>query len=130
MSPVHAGTIVVPVHANEHSLVEVRWHCRDGSIYYQRVSIPPKATREAHGVTVAAEEKAAVGPQQTCPACGRLAPTDRLTPRMDLSEFVCPDCVLLSDPFGPDNPVRVAVDPASRALHETASGPVVAPREL
>lgn len=39
---------VKPVRALEGEQVEIIWTCADGTTYYQRVAIPPKATREAH----------------------------------------------------------------------------------
>jgi hypothetical protein len=64
MSPVHVGAIVVPVHADSRSLVEIRWHLDDGAIYYQRVAIPPKATREAQGTIMPATTDAASAASQ------------------------------------------------------------------
>jgi len=35
------------VRAHEEETVEIAWTCADGSRYVQRITIPPKATREA-----------------------------------------------------------------------------------
>lgn len=35
------------VAAHESETVEIRWTCRDGSFFHQRVTIPPTATRAA-----------------------------------------------------------------------------------
>jgi hypothetical protein len=35
------------VRAHEEETVEIAWTCADGSRYVQRITIPPRATREA-----------------------------------------------------------------------------------
>lgn len=40
--------------AYEGETVEIAWTCQDGSVFHQRVTIPPKATRD----TVAGERNA------------------------------------------------------------------------
>lgn len=39
--------VVQPVAAYEDHVVEIRWTLKAGGYFYQRVTIPPKATREA-----------------------------------------------------------------------------------
>jgi hypothetical protein len=39
--------IVLPIHAREGETVEIHWHTHDGKVHYQRVTCPPRATRDA-----------------------------------------------------------------------------------
>ena len=39
--------VVLPVHAREGETVEIHWHTTDGTVHYQRVTCPPRATRDA-----------------------------------------------------------------------------------
>jgi len=36
--------IIKPVGAFEDETIEIRWHLRDGSTYYERHTLPPEAT--------------------------------------------------------------------------------------
>lgn len=38
---------IFPVKVNESCTVEIGWILNDGGIFYQRIDIPPKSTREA-----------------------------------------------------------------------------------
>jgi hypothetical protein len=40
-------TFVRTVRAFEGETVEIRWRCADGTDVYQRVTVPPRATRDA-----------------------------------------------------------------------------------
>ena len=35
------------VRAHEGEIVEIAWTCKDGSVFHQRVTVPPSTTREA-----------------------------------------------------------------------------------
>jgi hypothetical protein len=39
--------IVLPIHAREGETIEIHWHTKDGTVHHQRVTCPPRATREA-----------------------------------------------------------------------------------
>lgn len=41
------SVFVRQVRAHEGEIVEIRWTCADGTMFYQRLTIPPKATRDA-----------------------------------------------------------------------------------
>lgn len=44
--------IVRQIQALESEIVEIKWTCKDGTIFYQRINIPPKVTRDSHMMNV------------------------------------------------------------------------------
>lgn len=41
------ASFIRQVRAFEGEVVEIAWQCQDGAVFHQRVTVPPKATREA-----------------------------------------------------------------------------------
>lgn len=41
------SNIIRQVRAYEGEVVEIAWHCDDGSVFHQRLTVPSKPTREA-----------------------------------------------------------------------------------
>jgi len=39
--------VIIPQKAFETEIVEIIWTLKDGSLFYQRIKIPPKSVREA-----------------------------------------------------------------------------------
>jgi hypothetical protein len=48
VTPIFGGRVIRPIAVFETEMVEIKWSLKDGSIFYHRITVPPKSVREAH----------------------------------------------------------------------------------